>query len=78
MKELDCVQYNGYNYVTALVFSIFLGLFAVDRFYLGYVLYGIFKLLTLSGLGVWWLVDIVLMANGNIQPNDGYNWEPYY
>lgn len=43
----------------------------IDRFYLGLWKSGIGKLFSFGGLGVWTVVDIVLIATGYIRPADG-------
>ncbi len=45
----------------ALALSIFGGGLGLDQFYLGNIGAGIGKLLTLGGLGVWWMFDILLL-----------------
>jgi len=47
----------------ALLLSLFLGFFGVDRFYIGRTRSAIVKLLILGGFGVWWLSDIILIAS---------------
>ena len=50
------------NWVLCLVMSIIFGELGVDRFIMGQVGWGILKLFTLGGLGVWWLIDLILVA----------------
>jgi len=50
------------NWVLTLVMSIIFGWIGVDRFIMGKVGTGILKLCTFGGLGVWWLIDVILIA----------------
>jgi TM2 domain-containing membrane protein YozV len=40
-----------------MVLSWLLGYLGADRFYKGQIAWGVIKLITAGGLGVWWLVD---------------------
>jgi TM2 domain-containing membrane protein YozV len=42
--------------------SIIFGSLGVDRFMMGKIGTGILKLLTWGGFGVWWLIDVILIA----------------
>ncbi len=59
------------NFLTALLLSIFVGSLGIDRFYMGYIGLGILKLLTLGGCGVWWLIDVILIASKNLKDVNG-------
>lgn len=50
------------SWVLTLVMSIIFGLLGVDRFIMGKVGTGILKLITFGGLGIWWLIDIILIS----------------
>lgn len=59
------------SFVVTWLFAWLLGLFAVDRFYLGKVGTGLLKLFTFSGLGVWWLVDLIIVLAGAQRDKQG-------
>jgi hypothetical protein len=63
--------FSDKEYLVALLFSIFLGYFGVERFYLGNVGIGIGKLLTLGGCGIWYLIDIILIATRSSNDSAG-------
>ena len=69
-------RFGGYQYPAMVLYSLFLGFLGVDRLCLKFSCSGAFKLLTLGGLGVWWLVDLILLSLGQLAPYDGSQWEP--
>jgi TM2 domain-containing membrane protein YozV len=59
------------DWLVALLLSIFVGQLGIDRFYLGYVGLGVIKLLTVGGCGIWWLIDVILIAMNNLPDAQG-------
>ena len=59
------------EWLVALLLSLVLGYLGVDRFYLGHVGLGILKLITLGGLGIWYVVDLILIATGGLRDSNG-------
>lgn len=59
------------SFIATWMFSWLLGFLGVDRFYLGKVGTGIAKLLTIGGLGVWWLIDLILTLAGVQRDKEG-------
>ncbi|MGN0018519.1 MAG: TM2 domain-containing protein [Candidatus Gastranaerophilaceae bacterium] len=48
-----------------------LTLLGVHRFYVERYVSGIFFILTLGGLGIWWLADLIAILTGNFKDKEG-------
>lgn len=62
---------GGKSQVVALILAILLGGIGIHRFYLGHIGMGILYLLTGGLCGIGWLIDIILIATGSLEPKDG-------
>nr|WP_198519630.1 MULTISPECIES: Ltp family lipoprotein [unclassified Microbacterium] len=59
------------SFIATWLLSWLLGILGVDRFYLGKVGTGIAKLVTLGGLGIWYLIDLIITLTGNATDREG-------
>jgi hypothetical protein len=55
----------------ALGLAVVGGIFGLHRFYTGRVQSGVWMCLTLGGLGIWYLRDVVVIAAGNFVDVEG-------
>lgn len=53
----------------ALILSIVVGLYGVDRFYIGDIGLGVGKLLTCAGAFIWYLIDIFMIMDATRKKN---------
>ena len=63
----------------ALVLGLVLGVFGAHRFYVGKVGTALLMLCTAGGLGIWYLVDNIMIAAGGFRDAEGRlvtRWDP--
>ena len=59
------------DWLALFLLTFFVGVLGVHRFYVGKIGTGFLMLLTLGGLGVWFLVDLILVVTGQFTNKDG-------
>lgn len=64
-------QISTKSFLTTWLLSLLLGILGVDRFYLGKVGTGILKLVTFGGLGIWALIDLILILTNKMRDKQG-------
>jgi TM2 domain-containing membrane protein YozV len=64
------------SFVAALLLCVFFGGFGIHRFYVGKIGTGILQLITLGGLGVWSLIDLVVIIVSKFKDKHGLLIKP--
>jgi len=55
----------------AVILAFFFGVFGAHRFYVGKVGTGLVQLFTLGGLGIWAMIDVILILFGEFRDREG-------
>jgi TM2 domain-containing membrane protein YozV len=69
--EKSAVEKSEKGFVPTLLLAFFLGVFGAHRFYVGKIGTAILMILTLGGLGIWSLIDFVMIAVGSFKDKEG-------
>ncbi|MFL1381806.1 MULTISPECIES: TM2 domain-containing protein [unclassified Nocardiopsis] len=59
------------NWLVTVLLSFFLGYLGVHRFYVGKIGTGVLMLITCGGVGVWALIDFIMVLLGKFKDSDG-------
>jgi hypothetical protein len=73
------LDHSGKSRGVATALAAILGPFGAHRFYVGKTGSGALMIVTLGGLGVWWLYDLIVVAAGDFRDADGRRvsrWDP--
>ena len=70
-------QQSNKSFLVTWLLALLLGVLGVDRFYLGKIGTGILKLVTLGGLGIWALIDLILVLTNKTRDKQGLPLEGY-
>lgn len=59
------------HWLAVLLLALLLGIFGAHRFYLRRTGSAILMLITIGGLGIWYLVDLIMIITGNFRDHYG-------
>lgn len=71
MADATTPAVSSKSMVPAALLCFFLGAFGIHRFYVGKIGTGILMIITLGGLGIWTLIDFVMIIVGSFKDKEG-------
>ena len=70
-SDSGTVRANNNQWLITFLLCWLFGVFGVHRFYNGKIGTGILMLITIGGLGIWWMVDFIIIIVGRFKDNEG-------
>ena len=71
MTPTNEVTKSPNDWVVCIILVVFLGFWGVHRFYVRKIGTGILMLFTFGGLGIWWFIDLILIATASFRDKEG-------
>ena len=69
-------QSSEKSYIVMILLCFFLGSLGIHRFYVGKIGTGILMIITLGGLGIWTLIDFIMIIIGKFKDKEGKEIKP--
>ena len=70
-KQIDAINTSPNDWIVCFILVIFLGFWGVHRFYVRKIGTGILMFLTFGGFGIWWFIDLILIAVASFRDKEG-------
>ncbi len=71
MQPTPVARLTDKRILPAFLLCFFLGVFGAHRFYVGKIGTGFLQLFTLGGVGIWAIVDLIIIIVGGFRDGDG-------
>jgi hypothetical protein len=71
IRVVEDLNESTKEWIICLLLSILFGMWGAHRFYVGKTGTALLQLLTLGGLGIWYVIDIILILVGEFTDSEG-------